>query len=76
MVLYRIILKDNLNMGRDRDETFVSLRGARNFINSLPQYMTTCYYQIRSNEVTPDRSFQTVERYTVWNNGNSNLFTI
>lgn len=68
MNLYRIILNDNLGMGRDADETFASLAEATSFVNGLSQYKTTCLYQVRSNEGTPDGRFRTVERYAVWNN--------
>lgn len=68
MNLYRIILNDNLGMGRGADETFASLAEATSFVNGLSQYKTTCLYQVRSNEGTPDGRFRTVERYTVWNN--------
>lgn len=67
MNLYRIILNDNLGAGRDRDETFASLEEANDFVNGLPKERTTCIYQVRSNEHTPDHRFVAIERYTVWN---------
>ena len=68
MVLYRIILNDNLGLGRDVDETFATLEEANEFVNTLPQNGTMCLYQIRSNTTTPVKRFVAVERYVVWNN--------
>lgn len=68
MVLYRIILNDNLGLGRDVDETFATLEEANAFVNTLSQIGTMCLYQVRSNTVTPDKRFVAVERYVVWNN--------
>ena len=68
MNLYRIILNDNLGMGRGADETFASLADAEIFVNSLDRRRTTCLYHVRSNEGAADGRFRTVERYTVWNN--------
>ena len=68
MNLYRIILNDNLGMGRDREETFASLPEAEAFVNTLDRRRTTCLYHVRSNAGAPDGRFRTVERYTVWNN--------
>lgn len=72
MIIYRIILKDNLRIGRDRDESFTDILNAEEFINQLPMEMTTCLYMIRSNETTAGRLFQTIERHLVWNNRQSN----
>lgn len=72
MVIYRIILKDNIGLGRDKDESFVDIRKAEEFINQLPMEMTTCIYMVRSNEIASGRVFQTVERHLVWNNRQSN----
>lgn len=68
MNLYRIILNDNLGMGRDCQETFATLPEAEAFVNRLDRRRTTCLYHVRSNAGTPDGRFRTVERYTVWNN--------
>ena len=68
MNLYRIILNDNLGMGRGADETFSSIAEAEAFVNTLDQRRTTCLYHVRSNAGMADGRFRTIERYTVWNN--------
>lgn len=68
MNLYRIILNDNLGLGRDREETFAALDKAEDFVNGLDRRGTTCLYHVRSNAGMPYMRFRTVERYVVWNN--------
>lgn len=56
---YRIILKDHLGLGRQRDVTFFTLEAAEDFVNSLSREGTTCLYYVMVGQAT-------VERYVVW----------
>lgn len=67
MQLYRIILKDYLHLGRDRDVTFTDLKSAEDFMNTLSREGTVCVYVVSSYAEHPFRVLTSVERYVVWN---------
>lgn len=67
---YRIILKDYLHLGRDRDVTFTALGAAENFVNTLSREGTVCVYVVSSYVEHPYRVLSSVERYVVWNDRN------
>ena len=67
MQRYRIILKDYLHLGRDRDVTFTELEAAEAFVNTLSMEGTVCVYVVSSYADAPFRALVSVERYVVWN---------
>lgn len=67
MQRYRIILRDYLNLGRDRDVTFTALGETEEFINSLSREGTVCVYVVTGYNDYGPRALTYVERYVVWN---------
>lgn len=67
MQRYRIILKDYLHLGRDRDVTFMDLKSAEDFMNTLSREGTVCVYVVTGYTDSPYRVLTSVERYVVWN---------
>lgn len=67
MQRYRIILRDYLHLGRDRDVTFTDLASAEEFVNGLSREGTVCVYVVSSYMEHPYRTLTSVERYVVWN---------
>lgn len=67
MQRYRIILRDYLHLGRDRDVTFTDLKAAEEFVNTLSREGTVCVYIVSSYVEAPFRVLTSVERYVVWN---------
>lgn len=67
MQRYRIILKDYLHLGRDRDVTFMDLKSVEDFMNTLSREGTVCVYVVTGYTDSPYRVLTSVERYVVWN---------